>query len=63
MILKAIAETGSVTLGVLFTSSVSLSGLCPIISFLSNGEGKKSTTALSTSCTPLFPSAVPQSIG
>ena len=63
MILKAIAETGSLRSAFLTTVSSSLSGLWPTISPLSSGDGKKSITALSTSWTPLFPRAVPQSIG
>src|SRR3546814_8569234 len=62
MILKARAEVGASSLeGRLMTSSVS--GFTPFTSCTSVGDGRKSTTASSSGCTPLFLNAVPHSTG
>ena len=63
MILKAIAEAGWFTSDFLTTSFSGSSGSVPLISPLSNGEGKKSTTASIINWTHLFPRADPHITG
>ncbi len=62
MILKASMEKGSLSVG-LRTISAPESGSTPLIASRSTGEGRKSTTASSKGCTPLFLKAEPQNTG
>ena len=60
--MKAKAEKGSLSSNFLSTSSFEF-GFVPLIEFRSFGLGKKSTTASSKGCTPLFLNADPVNTG
>ena len=62
MILKASAANGSASPVLRSTTSSEL-GLTPWIGGTSSGDGRKSTTASSSGCTPLFLNAEPQITG
>ena len=62
MILKASIDTGSLS-SALRTTSASVLGSMPLMSGMSIGDGRKSMTASSSGCTPLFLKAEPQNIG
>ena len=65
MILNARAANGSLS-SALRSSSASaslLSGSVPVTGGMSSGDGRKSTTASSIGCTPLFLNAEPQMTG
>ena len=62
MILNASAENGSLSSALRVTISF-VSGFVPCTGGMSLGDGKKSTTASSSGCTPLFLNAVPQITG
>ncbi len=59
MILNASADSGSSTVGLRIRTVDSSPGLWPSMPSMSSGEGRKSTTASSMGCTPLFLNAVP----
>ena len=62
MILKASIDSGSESSGLRCTGSPVL-GSTPVKASRSAGEGRKSTTASSSGCTPLFLKAEPHIIG
>ncbi len=62
MILKASAAKGSPSSGLRTTTS-SVPGFKPSVAGTSSGLGRKSTTASSRGCTPLFLKADPHSTG
>ena len=62
MILKARPENGSSSEH-LRTNSSSVPGFVPVTAATSIGDGRKSTTASSIGCTPLFLKAAPHSTG
>ena len=62
MILNARPDIGAVSLGSRTTIS-SVPGIRPSVGGTSSGDGRKSTTASSSGCTPLFLNAEPQITG
>ena len=62
MILKASAEKGALSSAGRSSSSMPLTSM-PVTGGRSDGAGRKSITASSRGCTPLFLKALPQSTG
>jgi hypothetical protein len=62
MILNASAENGFVVRALALELGA-LSGSVPLTAATSIGDGRKSTTASSSGCTPLFLNAAPHSTG
>ena len=63
MILKARAEKGSLSSALRSSMSSGWFGRCPSVGGRSSGLGRKSTTASSMGCTPLFLKADPHRTG